>query len=76
MIFQLIVLLLLRMVENRIDNTIVQYYDIGRAFLVANERNLKYLRHVVQDKMLYEKLRKDLEQDRRTVSKSMGTGCF
>lgn len=70
--FQLVVWKLLHVLENRLDNTLVQYYDMGKAFLVATDRTLKYLRHIIQDKIIYTKLRRELEDDRKRVARSIG----
>ncbi|XP_024081925.1 sodium/hydrogen exchanger 10-like isoform X3 [Cimex lectularius] len=63
---------LLNVIDRQMDDSLMKSYDIGKAFLVGQERVMKFLAHVVCNETVYNNLRRVLEADRLKVTKDLG----
>ncbi|CAB0020183.1 unnamed protein product, partial [Nesidiocoris tenuis] len=63
---------LLDLIDKKMDEDLFDLYDVGKAYLIAQEQVMKLLEHLVTNTEVYTEIMKILEADRQIVSNILG----
>ncbi|KAF6210858.1 hypothetical protein GE061_013969 [Apolygus lucorum] len=63
---------MLNVVDRRMDDDLIKEYDIGKAYIIALDKVIKFLGYIVDNEIVFSYLTEYMENERRIVTKELG----
>uniref|UniRef100_A0A0K8S6J0 Cyclic nucleotide-binding domain-containing protein n=1 Tax=Lygus hesperus TaxID=30085 RepID=A0A0K8S6J0_LYGHE len=63
---------MLNVVDRRMDDDLIKAYDIGKAYIIALDKVIKFLGYIVDNEIVFSYLTEYMENERRIVTKELG----
>ncbi|KAF6206251.1 hypothetical protein GE061_017480 [Apolygus lucorum] len=60
------------MIDQKLDQDLIRYYDMGKAYLISLNRVSYFLNHIADNERVYHELIREVEADRHLVTRELG----
>lgn len=57
------------------DDDLIKVYDIGKAYVIALDKVIKFLGYIVDNEIVFNHLTDYMESERRNVTRELGKLC-